>query len=100
MPTLAKTPVSAASNATVHHSARMSVCLPLTCPLDAAFAEIRDTLNNLILKVRGRRSRRFCCFRLTARLSRAQSPQSWQTTAGLPFFQITGTASLTQTRLT
>ena len=32
-------------------------------------AEIRDTLNNLILK----------------------SPQSWQTSVGLPFFQITGT---------
>ena len=37
--------------------------------LDAALAEIRDTLNNLILK----------------------SPQSWQTSAGLPFFQIQGT---------
>ena len=32
-------------------------------------AEIRDTLNNLILK----------------------SPQSWQTSVGLPYFQITGT---------
>ena len=34
-----------------------------------ACAEIRDTLNNLILK----------------------SPQSWQTSVGLPYFQITGT---------
>ena len=33
------------------------------------FRKIRDTLNNLILK----------------------SPQSWQTSVGLPYFQITGT---------
>ena len=41
----------------------------LTLTSSVAFSKIRDTLNNLILK----------------------SPQSWQTSVGLPFFQITGT---------
>ena len=45
--------------------------LLLTTPPFASCAQtkIRDTLNNLILK----------------------SPQNWQTTIGLPFFQIEGT---------
>ena len=54
---------------------------------------LRDTLNNLILKVRLASSLRW-----TRRLTRAdpfscrpQSPQSWQTSIGLPFVSIEGT---------
>ena len=48
----------------------VSMSMPMLYVLDPNHArKIRDTLNNLILK----------------------SPQNWQTSVGLPFFQIEGT---------
>ena len=63
MPTSARTPVRTALKLSLHKRALLIACSVCVC------AEIRDTLNNLILN----------------------SPQTWQTSVGLPYFQITGT---------
>lgn len=63
-------------------------------------SKIRDTLNNLILKVTcpAAHTREqphdhitYISTRTDSVPSCSQSPQSWQTSVGLPFFQITGT---------
>jgi hypothetical protein len=57
--------------------------------------KIRDTLNNLILNVCSPQdcssSHCQCAFAHPLRLCNAQSPQTWQTSVGLPYFQIQGT---------
>lgn len=65
--TLARTPVRAAIELPFLQ-ARIAHCA-LLITLCSTVAEIRDTLNNLILN----------------------SPQTWQTSVGLPYFQIQGT---------
>jgi len=51
------------------HGLTLTLPLPLADAYAGQNTKIRDTLNNLILK----------------------SPQNWQTSVGLPFFQIEGT---------
>ena len=51
------------------HGLTLTLALPLADAYAGQNTKIRDTLNNLILK----------------------SPQNWQTSVGLPFFQIEGT---------
>jgi len=55
----------------MHHYCADAWCLLCKDAYAGQNTKIRDTLNNLILK----------------------SPQNWQTTVGLPFFQIEGTVS-------
>ena len=56
--------------------------------------KIRDTLNNLILRAPHSNRRHLCALAFfCSRPSRAtyrKSPQNWQTSVGLPFFQIEG----------
>ena len=66
------------------------------------YRKIRETLNNLILKVRVLSHamsnlvhfQRPLAHDHAPRLSHSQSPQDWQTGVGLPFVRIEGTVRL------